>query len=92
MTEPRPAADARSVSLADEDRTREVLSVALPGLWDVVNPLTRLKPTHHERDRVSIFGAGPGRAPATSPTSRRGAWPRRSLIWAATSSLAVGPV
>src|SRR5262245_22440932 len=51
-----PAA-AASVSLADEERVREVLASTLVGLWDVINSLTRLKPSRRERYRVSIFGS-----------------------------------
>lgn len=49
----RPA----TVSLADEDQVTEVLSQAVLGLWDVVNGLTRLRPTRRERYRVTIFGS-----------------------------------
>jgi uncharacterized protein (TIGR00730 family) len=45
------------VSLADEDSVRKVLTQALMGLWDVVNELTRLKPSRRERYRVTIFGS-----------------------------------
>jgi uncharacterized protein (TIGR00730 family) len=46
-----------SISLADEDGVKQVLVTAVLGLWDVVNNLTRLKPSKHERYRVSIFGS-----------------------------------
>lgn len=46
-----------AISLADEDRVREVLVEAVMGLWDVVNNLTRLKPSRTERYRVTIFGS-----------------------------------
>jgi uncharacterized protein (TIGR00730 family) len=52
-----------SVSLADEDAVRKVLASAVLGLWDVVNGLTRLRPSRRERYRVTIFGsarAAPG--------------------------------
>ena len=45
------------VSLADEDAVKEVLVRAVFNLWDVVNDLTRLRPTKHERYRVTIFGS-----------------------------------
>jgi uncharacterized protein (TIGR00730 family) len=45
------------VSLADEDSVRQVLTQAVMGLWDVVNELTRLKPSRRERYRVTIFGS-----------------------------------
>ncbi len=46
-----------SVSLADEDQVKDVLTNAVLGLWDVVNNLTRLKPSRRERYRVTIFGS-----------------------------------
>lgn len=46
-----------AVSLADEDQVKEVLAAAVLGLWDVVNDLTRLRPSRRERYRVSIFGS-----------------------------------
>ena len=57
MNSDETAATASAVSLADEERVREVLATALVGLWDVVNTLTRLKPSRRERYRVSIFGS-----------------------------------
>lgn len=57
MTEAKQRTDAATVSLADEARTREVLAAALLGLWDVVNQLTRLRPSRRERYRVTIFGS-----------------------------------
>lgn len=46
-----------TVSLADEGQVKEVLANAVLGLWDVVNGLTRLKPSRRERYRVTIFGS-----------------------------------
>src|SRR5262245_48305693 len=46
-----------SVSLANEDQVKELLVKSIMGLWDVVNDLTRLKPSRHERYRVTIFGS-----------------------------------
>ena len=57
MTDSRPVPGARSVSLADEERTREVLAQSVLGLWDVVNNLTRLRPSRRDRYRVTIFGS-----------------------------------
>ena len=51
-------AAARDISLADEDQVREVLVDAVLGLWDVVNNLTRLRPSRRDRYRVTIFGSG----------------------------------
>ena len=43
----RNAAETTSaeVSLADEERVKEVLVNSVLGLWDVVNNLTRLRPS-----------------------------------------------
>jgi uncharacterized protein (TIGR00730 family) len=51
-----------AVSLADEEATTQVLMNSVLGLWDVVNNLTRLKPTRRERYRVTIFGSARIRA------------------------------
>src|SRR5499427_7251993 len=56
---------ADAVSLADEEAVKKVLIDSVLGLWDVVNNLTRLKPSHKDRYRVTIFGsarAKPGTA------------------------------
>jgi uncharacterized protein (TIGR00730 family) len=45
------------VSLAEEEQVQAVLSSAVLGLWDVVNGLTRLRPSRRDRYRVSIFGS-----------------------------------
>src|SRR5262245_38229595 len=50
-------ASARDVSLADEDHVRQILVESVLGLWDVVNNLTRLKPSRRDRYRVTIFGS-----------------------------------
>jgi uncharacterized protein (TIGR00730 family) len=46
-----------AVSLADEDQVKQVLIESVLGLWDVVNNLTRLKPSKQDRYRVTIFGS-----------------------------------
>jgi uncharacterized protein (TIGR00730 family) len=46
-----------AISLADEEGVKQVLVNAVFGLWDIVNNLTRLKPTKKERYRVTIFGS-----------------------------------
>jgi uncharacterized protein (TIGR00730 family) len=43
--------------LADEEGVKQVLASAVLGLWDVVNNLTRLRPSRRERYRVTIFGS-----------------------------------
>jgi uncharacterized protein (TIGR00730 family) len=45
------------VSLADEDRVREILVNTVLNLWEVVNNLTRLRPSKKERYMVTIFGS-----------------------------------
>src|SRR5678810_1429324 len=45
------------ISLADEDAVRDTVWASVLGLWDVVNELTRLRPSRRERYRVSIFGS-----------------------------------
>ena len=47
----------KAISLADEAAVKQVLKDSVLGLWDVVNNLTRLKPTHYDRYRVTIFGS-----------------------------------
>src|SRR5215468_4098169 len=47
----------QTVSLADEDAVKQLLVSTVFGLWDIVNNLTRLKPSKSERYRVTIFGS-----------------------------------
>ena len=51
--EPQPTV----ISLADEEGVKQVLIDSVMGLWSVVNNLTRLRPTRHDRFRVTIFGS-----------------------------------
>jgi uncharacterized protein (TIGR00730 family) len=53
---------ADNISLADEDSVRRVLADSVLGLWDVVNNLTRLRPSRHDRYRVTIFGSARAKA------------------------------
>jgi len=46
-----------AISLADEPAVKQVLIDSVLGLWDVVNNLTRLKPSQKDRYRVTIFGS-----------------------------------
>ena len=46
-----------AVSLADEEEVKQVLLKSILGLWDVVNDLTRLRPSRRDRYRVTIFGS-----------------------------------
>ncbi len=45
------------LSMADEDAVKQTLVRAVFGLWDVVNDLTRLKPSKRDRYKVTIFGS-----------------------------------
>jgi len=58
-SEPKPDL----VSLADEPAVIDVLQRSVLGLWDVVNHLTRLRPSRRDRYRVTIFGSA--RVPKT---------------------------
>ena len=49
--------DPNTVSLSDEEGVKEILQQTVLGLWGIVNTLTRLRPTRHERYRVTIFGS-----------------------------------
>jgi predicted Rossmann-fold nucleotide-binding protein len=52
-----PSQTPTTVSLADEEAVRRVLVDTLFGLWAIVNNLTRLRPSQHERYRVTVFGS-----------------------------------
>jgi len=45
------------VNLADEEAVKQVLVDSVLGLWEVVNNLTRIRPSKHDRYRVTIFGS-----------------------------------
>ena len=45
------------VTLDNEAAVKKVVVDSILGLWDVVNNLTRLKPTRDDRYRVTIFGS-----------------------------------
>src|SRR5437879_6183452 len=49
--------DSGTISLADEEAVKDLLVKTVFGLWDVVNDLTRLRPSKRERYRVTIFGS-----------------------------------
>lgn len=55
--EPETENRSDAVSLGDEEAVKKVLVESVLGLWDVVNNLTRLRPTRRERYRVTIFGS-----------------------------------
>ena len=46
-----------SVSLVDEEGVKKVVVDSILGLWDVVNNLTRLRPSRRDHYRVTIFGS-----------------------------------
>jgi uncharacterized protein (TIGR00730 family) len=48
---------AGPVSLGDEEAVKQILTQTIFGLWDIVNDLTRLKPSKRDRYRVTIFGS-----------------------------------
>ncbi|MBX3437832.1 MAG: LOG family protein [Planctomycetaceae bacterium] len=56
-TETPPHQPPQTISLADEDAVKELLVKTVFGLWDIVNDLTRLRPSKRERYRVTIFGS-----------------------------------
>jgi uncharacterized protein (TIGR00730 family) len=57
-----PEGRADNITLADEDSVRRVLADSVLGLWEVVNNLTRLRPSRHDRYRVTIFGSARAKA------------------------------
>jgi uncharacterized protein (TIGR00730 family) len=63
------------VSLSDEEGVKQLIVNSILGLWDVVNNLTRLKPSRRERYRVTIFGSARARpgTPAYEETKRAAA-------------------
>jgi len=56
MNQEKKSAD-ESIGLDDEARVVEVLKTSVFGLWQVVNNLTRLRPSRRERYTVAIFGS-----------------------------------
>jgi uncharacterized protein (TIGR00730 family) len=52
-----PTQRTNAVSLGDEQAAKQVIIDSVLGLWDVVNNLTRLKPSRDDRYRVTIFGS-----------------------------------
>jgi len=62
--QPTRTEGVQTISLADEERVQQVLAGTLLGLWEIVNELSRLRPSKRERYRVTIFGSARAR-PAT---------------------------
>ena len=60
-TESAAGKDPQTVSLADEEAVKQILVSTVLGLWDIVNDLTRLRPSKFERYRVTIFGSARAR-------------------------------
>ena len=46
-----------TISLNDEEGVKRILIETVFGMWDIVNNLTRLRPSRRERYRVTIFGS-----------------------------------
>ena len=46
-----------TISLGNEREVLDLIANSVMGLWDVVNNLTRLRPTRRDRYRVTIFGS-----------------------------------
>jgi len=57
MSKTDPTQRTSAISLSDEQAVKQVLVDSVLGLWDVVNNLTRLKPSRDDRYRVTIFGS-----------------------------------
>src|SRR5438067_11354133 len=51
------AKGSQTVSLADEEGVKQILVGTVLGLWEIVNNLTRLRPSKRERYRVTISGS-----------------------------------
>ena len=60
-TAPSPPGGPRTVSLADEEGVKQIVVGTVLGLWEIVNNLTRLRPSRQERYRVTIFGSARAR-------------------------------
>jgi uncharacterized protein (TIGR00730 family) len=57
MAQSQTPQSEEAISLGDEKKTLEVLQSSVLGLWEVVNNLTRLRPTKRDRYRATIFGS-----------------------------------
>ena len=57
-----PANQTGPVSMGDEEAVKQVLVSTVFGLWDIVNNLTRLRPSKRDRYRVTIFGSARAKA------------------------------
>jgi len=61
MSKSDGAHESGIVSLANEEAVKQVLTNSVLGLWEVVNNLTRLRPSKNDRYRVTIFGSARAR-------------------------------
>src|SRR3974377_2253323 len=61
MASDNQASSPGPISLADEEGVKQILVSTVFGLLDIVNNLTRLKPSRNERYRVTIFGSARAR-------------------------------
>jgi uncharacterized protein (TIGR00730 family) len=75
------ASESKLVSLADEEAVKEILSTTVLGLWELVNNLTRLRPSRRERYRVAMFG---------SARAKPGSFPYEEVKRAAAAFTAMG--
>ena len=57
MADDNLKSDSPLVSLGDEDAVKELLVGTVFRLWDIVNDLSRLRPSKQDRYRVTIFGS-----------------------------------
>ena len=57
MDKPQPPPSQARIPLSDEREVLDLVGSSIMNLWDVVNNLTRLKPTTSRRYRVTIFGS-----------------------------------
>jgi hypothetical protein len=46
-----------TIGLGNEPEVLDLVANSIMGLWDVVNNLTRLRPSQRERYRVTVFGS-----------------------------------
>jgi predicted Rossmann-fold nucleotide-binding protein len=53
----RPESSSTAVSISDTEAVQQILATTVFNLWDIVNNLTRIKPSKRERFRVTIFGS-----------------------------------
>lgn len=61
MSKPDNQEPPTTISLADEESVKQLVVDSILGLWEVVNNLTRLRPTRRDRYRVTIFGSARAR-------------------------------